>query len=62
MKSDAQAHASEDKKRKEEIENEEPGRRLVFQTRKQIKDLGDKNTLRYESESGKLQPTHLKKP
>ncbi len=42
MKADAQAHASEDKKRKEEIETKNQADNLVFQTRKQLKDLGDK--------------------
>ena len=42
MKSDAQAHASEDKKRKEESETKNQADSLVFQTRKQLKDLGDK--------------------
>ncbi|MBI3005154.1 MAG: molecular chaperone DnaK [Ignavibacteriales bacterium] len=42
MKSDAQAHASEDKKRKGEIETKNQADNLVFQTRKQMKELGDK--------------------
>jgi molecular chaperone DnaK len=42
MKTDAQSHASEDKKRKEEIETKNQADNLVFQTRKQLKDLGDK--------------------
>jgi molecular chaperone DnaK len=42
MKADAQAHAAEDKKRKDEIETKNQADNLVFQTRKQIKDLGDK--------------------
>ena len=42
MKSDAQAHAAEDRKRKEEIETKNQADNLVFQTRKQLKDLGDK--------------------
>jgi molecular chaperone DnaK len=42
MKNDAQAHASEDKKRKEEIETKNQADNLVFQTRKQLKDLADK--------------------
>ena len=42
MKTDAQAHAQEDKKRKEEIETKNQADNLVFQTRKQAKDLGDK--------------------
>jgi len=42
MKTDAQAHASEDKKRKDEIETKNQADNLVFQTRKQLKELGDK--------------------
>ncbi len=42
MKTDAQSHAAEDKKRKEEIETKNQADNLVFQTRKQITDLGDK--------------------
>jgi molecular chaperone DnaK len=42
MKADAQAHASEDKKRKDEIETKNQADNLVFQTRKQLKDLGEK--------------------
>ncbi len=42
MKNDAQAHASDDRKRKEEIETKNQADNLIFQTRKQLKDLGDK--------------------
>ena len=42
MKSEAQAHAAEDKKRKEEIDTKNQADNLVFQTRKQLKDLSDK--------------------
>jgi len=42
MKSDAQSHAAEDKKRKDEIETKNQADNLVFQTRKQLKELGDK--------------------
>jgi molecular chaperone DnaK len=42
MKSDAQSHAAEDKKRKEEIETKNQADNLIFQTRKQLKELGDK--------------------
>lgn len=42
MKTDAQAHASEDKKRKDEIETRNQADNLVFQTRKQLKELGEK--------------------
>jgi molecular chaperone DnaK len=42
MKSDAQTHSQEDKKRKEEIDTKNQADNLVFQTRKQVKDFGDK--------------------
>ena len=42
MKTDAQAHASEDKKRKEEIDLKNQADNLVFQTEKQLKEFGDK--------------------
>jgi molecular chaperone DnaK len=42
MKGDAQSHAAEDKKRKEEIETKNQADNLVFQSRKQLKELGDK--------------------
>jgi molecular chaperone DnaK len=42
MKTDAQRHSAEDAKRKEEIELKNQADNLVFSTRKQLKDLGDK--------------------
>ncbi|MCI0708510.1 MAG: molecular chaperone DnaK [Ignavibacteriae bacterium] len=42
MKADAQAHSQEDKKRKDDIEIKNQADNLVFQTRKQMKDFGDK--------------------
>ena len=42
MKKDAQAHSAEDAKRKEEIELKNQADNLVFSTRKQVKDLGEK--------------------
>lgn len=42
MKKDAQAHAAEDAKKREEIELKNQADSLVFSTRKQIKELGDK--------------------
>lgn len=42
MKKDAQAHAADDAKRKEEIELKNHADSLVFSTRKQLTDLGDK--------------------
>ncbi len=44
MKTDATAHAAEDKKRKEEIDMKNQADTLSFQTDKQLKDLGDKMT------------------
>ncbi|MBW7888402.1 MAG: molecular chaperone DnaK [Bacteroidetes bacterium] len=42
MKKDAEAHASEDKKKKEEIEVKNQADNLVFSTKKQLTELGDK--------------------
>lgn len=42
MRQDAQVHSAEDKKRKEEIDTKNQADNLVFQTRKQVKELGDK--------------------
>jgi molecular chaperone DnaK len=42
MKRDAQDHATEDKKRREEVDTKNQADNLVFQTRKQMKDLADK--------------------
>ncbi|MDI6767006.1 MAG: molecular chaperone DnaK [Bacteroidota bacterium] len=53
MKTDAQAHASEDKKKREEVDTKNQADSLVFQTRKQIKEFGDKipSNLRSKVES-----------
>ena len=42
MKRDANEHAAEDKKRKEEVDTRNQADTLVFQTKKQIADFGDK--------------------
>jgi molecular chaperone DnaK len=42
MKREAEAHASEDKKRRETIELKNQGDNLVFQTERQLKEHGDK--------------------
>jgi len=42
MKSDASAHAQEDKKKREEIDLKNQADSLVFQTEKQLKEFGDK--------------------
>ncbi len=44
MKKDAEAHAEEDKKKKEEVEIRNAAETLVFTTEKAIKDAGDKLT------------------
>ncbi|MGB9701690.1 MAG: molecular chaperone DnaK [Candidatus Kapaibacteriota bacterium] len=44
MKNEAQAHADEDKKRKEQIDLRNQADALVYSTDKQLKDLGDKMT------------------
>lgn len=41
MKKDAQAHAADDAKKKEEIELKNQADSLIFSTRKQMTDLGD---------------------
>jgi molecular chaperone DnaK len=42
MKGDAQAHATEDRKRRGEVDLKNQADNLVFQTRKQMKEFGDK--------------------
>ncbi|MCA0447433.1 MAG: molecular chaperone DnaK [Bacteroidetes bacterium] len=42
MKKDAQAHADEDKKRREEVDVKNQAEALVFSTEKQIKEFGEK--------------------
>jgi molecular chaperone DnaK len=42
MKKDADAHAAEDKKRREEVDLKNQADTLVFQTEKQLKEFGDK--------------------
>lgn len=42
MKSDASAHAAEDRKKKDEIDIKNQADNLVFQTEKQLKEFGDK--------------------
>jgi molecular chaperone DnaK len=42
MKRDAQAHQGEDKKKREEVEQRNQADTMVFQTEKQLKELGDK--------------------
>jgi molecular chaperone DnaK len=42
MKADARSHETEDKKKREEVDTKNQADNLVFQTRKQLKELGDK--------------------
>ncbi len=42
MKKEAQQHAAEDKAKKEEIETKNQADNMIYQTEKQLKDLGDK--------------------
>ncbi len=42
MKQDAQSHQAEDRKKKEEVETRNHADTLVFQTRNQLKEFGDK--------------------
>jgi molecular chaperone DnaK len=42
MKKDAQAHSAEDKRKREEVDTKNQADNLVFQTRKQMKDFGEK--------------------
>jgi molecular chaperone DnaK len=42
MKQDAQAHGAEDRKRREDVDLKNQADNLVFQTRKQMKEFGDK--------------------
>jgi len=44
MKSDAAAHAAEDRKKREEIDQRNQADQLTFQTEKQLKEYGDKIT------------------
>jgi|SRR5690554_2547616 len=44
MKKDAAEHAAEDKKKKEAVEAKNQADNLIFQTRKQINEMGDKMT------------------
>ncbi len=54
MKQDAKAHASEDKKKREEIDLKNQADQLVYQTEKNIKDYGDKidSSLKSRLEAG----------
>lgn len=49
MKTQAQAHAADDKKKKEEIDLKNQADNLVYSTEKQLKELGDKITPDFKS-------------
>lgn len=49
MKNEAQSHAAEDKKRKEEIDLKNQADNLVYSTEKQLKELGDKITPEFKT-------------
>ncbi len=49
MKREAQAHANEDKKKKEEIDMRNQADNLVYSTDKQLKELGDKLTPEFKT-------------
>jgi len=51
MRKEAEEHAEEDKKRKEEADLVNEAEQLIFQTEKSIKDLGDKVTDNEKSET-----------
>ena len=51
MRKEAEEHAEEDKKRKEEADLTNEAEQLIFQTEKSIKDLGDKVTDSEKSET-----------
>ncbi len=59
MKKEAEAHAAEDRKRKEEIETRNQADTLVFQTKKQLEEFKDKISAdlksRIEMQVGKLE-------
>ena len=54
MRKEAEEHAEEDKKRKEEADTINEAEQLVFQTEKSIKDLGDKITDKEKEEAETL--------
>ena len=54
MRKEAEEHAEEDKKRREEADLVNEAEQLVFQTEKSIKDLGDKITDSEKSEAEEL--------
>lgn len=49
MKNEAQSHAADDKKRREEIDLKNQADNLVYSTEKQLKDLGDKITPEFKT-------------
>jgi len=62
MKREAQQHAAEDKKRKEEIETKNKADTVIYQTEKQLNELKDKMTpedkTKLETALGRLKEAH----
>jgi len=62
MKKEAQKHAAEDKKRKEEIETKNKADTIIYQTEKQLNDLKDKmspeDRAKLETALGRLKEAH----
>ena len=62
MKKEAQKHAAEDKKHKEEIETKNKADTVIYQTEKQLKDLKDKmsaeDRAKLETALGRLKEAH----
>ncbi len=62
MKKEAQKHAAEDKKRKEEIETKNKADTIIYQTEKQLNDLKDKmspeDRSKLETALGRLKEAH----
>ncbi len=62
MKKEAQAHAAEDKRKREEIETKNQADTTIYQTEKQLKEMGDKmsseDKAKIETALGRLKEAH----
>ena len=62
MKKEAQAHAAEDKRKREEIETKNQADTVIYQTEKQLKEMGDKisaeDKSKVETALGRLKEAH----
>ena len=62
MKKEAQAHAAEDKRKREEIETKNQADTTIYQTEKQLKEMGDKmsseDKSKIETALGRLKEAH----